>query len=108
MRSTLNLIKHLDLVEISHINLQKLILHFFYFSIKSYSLFNSENQQVLVTSIFPFAFSFFFFIFLFLLAQIFIQTSLNVRLMLNDVFKPFKINESLINAKLALKWLKIQ
>jgi hypothetical protein len=29
-------------------------------------------------------------------------------LRLNDTFKPFKINESLIDAKSALKWLKMQ
>jgi hypothetical protein len=64
--STLNLIKLLDLVEINHMNLEKLILYFFDFYIKSYSLFNSEKQQVLVTSIFPLIFSFlFYFIFFF-------------------------------------------
>jgi hypothetical protein len=37
-----------------------------------------------------------FYFFYFLLAQICIQTSLNVRLKLNDAIKPFKINESLM------------
>jgi hypothetical protein len=49
-----------------------------------------------------------FFIFFLFLSQIYIQTSLNVRLKLNDAFKLFNINESLVNAKSALKWMKMQ
>jgi hypothetical protein len=40
MRSTPNLMRISDLVEISHINLNKLILYFF---VKNYSLFKSEK-----------------------------------------------------------------
>jgi hypothetical protein len=39
----INLTKLSDLVEISHMNLQKLILYFFNFFIKSYSLFKSKK-----------------------------------------------------------------
>jgi hypothetical protein len=44
-----------------------------------------------------------FHFFLFFLAQICIQASLNARWRLSDAFKPFKINESLINTKAAIK-----
>jgi hypothetical protein len=43
MRSGSNLTKLLDLVELSHINLYKLILYFFNFSVKNYSLFKSKK-----------------------------------------------------------------
>jgi hypothetical protein len=48
MRSALNLGKHSYLIEINHINLLKLIFYFFNFSVKNYSLFKSEKQQILV------------------------------------------------------------
>jgi hypothetical protein len=38
-RPAQNIIKFLDLIEISHMNLQKLI----FFSVKSYSIFNYEK-----------------------------------------------------------------
>jgi hypothetical protein len=44
MTSVLNLMKLSDLVEIGHMNLKKLILYLFDFSVKSYSIFKSEKQ----------------------------------------------------------------
>jgi hypothetical protein len=43
MTSVPNLMKLSDLVEIGHMNLKKLILYLFDFSVKIYSLFKSEK-----------------------------------------------------------------